>query len=132
MNLRTVLALDFACALAGAAGYALLFDVVVERLSLPRAVVQVQLGANVAYAAYGGLALLSGTRNIRFLGLLCGMNFLYAGVCAVGAVTLQVLSMTSPWGALLLVVESLLIAALASFELRFLRSFKPTPQPHEA
>ncbi len=123
MKLRTVLGLDFACALAGAAGYALLFDFVVERLSLPRGVVQVQLGANVAYAMYGGLVLLSGTRNVRFLGFLCGMNFLYAGLCAVGAAALQLSSMTLPLGALLLLVEALLIAALASFERRFVLTF---------
>ncbi len=124
MNLRTVFALDFACALAGAAGYALLFDVVVERMSLPHGVVQVQLGANMAYAAYGGLVLLSGTRNVQFLRFLYAMNYFYAGLCVVGAAALLTSSMTSLWGALLLVVESLLIAALASFERRFVLTFK--------
>lgn len=117
--MRRVFLVDFCCALAGSALYALFLDVMVGRLGLPGHVARAQLLANLSYALYGGVLLLARPGGLGFYRFLASMNALYASLCGLAALVLAVTT-HAVWGSLVLLVEGLLIASLALWEKRAL------------
>jgi hypothetical protein len=120
VKIRNLILWDFICALSGAFFYYELFDILIDYLSLPRALVQGQLIANLAYALYGIILYLSRTERWVFFKFLVIMNFVYAGLCIVIGVTLS--TNNNYLGTSLLLIEGGLIAALATYELNALKS----------
>jgi hypothetical protein len=118
LPLRTLLAVDFSCALAGLLAFVVLFDALVEVVGLPPWVVRTQVVANALYGVVG-IALFAARRE-RFLGVIAAMNGVYALYCFGLAPTLY--ASGHPTGALFVFIEGAVIAALATLELVAIRA----------
>lgn len=118
--LRKLFVFDFICGLTGALFYYWFFDFMINILYLPKNMVVIQLLANFSYGVYGIILYLSKTKNLKFFKFLVTMNFIYAFLCLIASILLAMNKLYL--GACLLFIEGLLIALLAQWELKVVRS----------
>ena len=114
VRLRKLLVLDFMCAFMGAVIYFAAYYFLTETLFMPAGLVRAQAAANCLYGIFG--LFIFATRKEGLFKILIMMNFAYAGLCLMLAIVL--LWKELQWGALILLLEGLLIFSLAWFELK--------------
>jgi hypothetical protein len=115
---RTMLMIDFVCALSGGILYFFLFDFLLQTLGIPHWMAMVQLIANSTYGILGVLIFLGGKERMPFLKLIT-MNFIYAVFCLILAVYLC--ASGGPLGTWLLFAEGIFIFLLALLEKKSLQ-----------
>ncbi len=121
IEIRKLFFLDFVFAAVGAIIYYFLFDFIVETLSLPAEIVQIQLYANFSYAIYGLVLYVSNTNRIKFFKFLIAMNFIYAALCLLAGLIIALKGIY--WGAVLLLAEAFLIGILANYERKLISRY---------
>lgn len=108
---KTMLIIDFFCALSAGIVYFIFFDFLHHNLNIPYWIVMLQLIANNAYGVCGILIFLIGFKGLFMFRFLIIMNFIYAGLCIFLGFYLFFHSGSS--GTWLLFLEAIFIGVLA-------------------
>lgn len=111
---KKLLIVDFCCAFFGGLLYLFAHSLLVGYFDLPKSIVTGQTAANFIYGIYGFIIFMISRITFKYLQFLMVMNFLYALICLVIAMTLFFIK--NYLGGLILLSEFILILTLVRFE----------------